>query len=188
MEDKVEKIEIIKNKIATLRKKVAILEEEMFFRQDVKSKINALREEIFELENKVFVEKGPTYTNEVLDLYLEDDSNIGLYENYKIALAGTEIFIGSVRVCYENMRDNMLGNIGYGLYSDFRGNGYMIQALELLREPMLEKGLEKPIITVDPENNSSIRVIEKFGGKKLENDKWYDTYEVDLDDESHKSR
>lgn len=191
MEEKEKEIERLQNRIAVLRKKIAILEEKQpddYFDRGLYSVICDLRNEIFKLQRKILVVKGPIYTNGILDLYLEEGSKVGIFENYNIALAGTERFIGSVRVVYDDMRNNMYGNIGYGLNRDFQGHGYMLQALEILREPMLQKGLERPILTVEPDNKPSVRTIEKFGGKKLENDDWYDIYEVDLTEKGSKGK
>lgn len=59
-----------------------------------------------------------------------------------------------------------------------------IEALKMLKEIIIKKGLNKPRITTYPDNIPSIRVAEKFGGKLLDGpeytDKSYITYEVDL--------
>jgi len=191
MKAKEKKISELQNKIEDLRKRIALLESakaEYDFDREVYTKIYVLENKILELQRRIRVEKGPTYTDGVLDLYLEDDSKIGSFENYNIALAGTGRFIGSIRVAYGDMRDNIFGNIGYKLSRKFRGNGYMLQALEILRGPMIHKGLERPIITVEPDNKPSVRTIEKFGGKKVDDSNWYDTYEVDLKEKTSKSK
>lgn len=152
--------------------------------------IFGLRERIKKLQGMLSLNQSPTYSNGVLDLYLDESAEkIGkVCENYNIALAGEKEFIGYVRVTYDVMNDNFLGNIGYKLNREFRGNGYMLQALEMLRKTMLDKGLTNPIINVRPDNMPSVKTIEKFGGKKLDKDEWYDSYEVDLREENRRSK
>ncbi len=172
----------LEKKLAELENRYLQMDYELLHSADGRRLYDELLEEIAEVKRQILAAKVPDYTNGILDLYLMDEADkIGKEcENYNIAIAGTGKVIGYVRVTYDDMSDNFLGNIGYKLSSQYRGNGYMLQALEILKKPMLAKGLEKPIITVKPNNDSSIRVIEKFGGRKLENDEWYDAYEVDL--------
>lgn len=56
------------------------------------------------------------------------------------------------------------GHVGYGLHPDERGKGYgtVMLALGLVRARAL--GLDRVLITCDPENIPSARVIEKNGG------------------------
>lgn len=183
----------VEDRIRMVQKKLDEVEDYLFnnyYTFEGADKLYLLRKELSELQERLIFEKGPTYTNGEIDLYLDEEADkVGkVCENYNIALAGEKRFIGHVRVTYDEMSDNFLGNIGYELNREFRGNGYMLQALEILKRPMLESGLERPIITVDPKNRASVRTIEKFGGKKLDKDEWYDSYEVDLGEKSNKSK
>ena len=74
----------------------------------------------------------------------------------------------------------MLGNVGAELNKEYRGNRYSLQALELLKDIMIDKGLTKPIFTVRPNNIPSIKTIENFGGKLIEEEPDLNIYEVDL--------
>lgn len=193
MRDKEKEYSQIEEKIKLVQKKLEEVEYYLFniyYSEEGRDKLYLLQEELNDLQDRLIFEKGPIYTNGVLDLYLDEEADkVGkVCEHYNIALAGEKRFIGYVRVTYDDMKDNFLGNIGYQLNRDFRGNGYMLQALEILKKPMLDRGLERPIITVESENTASVRTIEKFGGKKLEKDDWYDSYEVDLGDETHKRK
>lgn len=184
----------LKKQIEELELKIEDLEELGFSSgehgEKVYRPIFILREKIKELQRMLSLNQFPAYSNGVLDLYLDESADkVGkVSENYNITLTGEKRFIGYVRVTYDNMSDNFLGNIGYELKREFRGNGYMLQALEILREPMLKKGLEKPVITVQSDNIPSVRTIEKFGGKKLDKDEWYDSYEVDLEEKTNRSK
>lgn len=119
------------------------------------------------------------YSNGIINVGLDSEYFDSNEERYVITLTSSDKVIGNIMVSYKIV-DKFLANIQYELVREARGNGYMIQALELLREPLIEKGLSKPYISVDPENIPSVRTIEKFGGKKIDNDDWFDTYEIDL--------
>lgn len=128
----------------------------------------------------------PSYTNGIIDLYLDFSSDS--VSDYIITLSGSTKEIGNVRINWEDV--DMFGNIGCSLYQEYRGNHYMIQALELLKKPMIEKGLTKPHIMIEPGNISSIKSVEQFGGvliKESDDEQFWNTYEVDLLD-SKKSK
>lgn len=183
MEDEIVNIEKLKEALEKLEKKRMIMDyTEGVWDVGSRSEYEALLEEMRVIKRKILALKSPNYSNGLLDLYIDDEAQkIGRNcENYNIALAGTGEIIGYIRVTYDDMSDNFLGNIGFKLSRQYRGNGYMLQALELLNKTMLDKGLKKPIITVEAWNKASVRTIEKFGGKKLDKDEWYDSYEVDL--------
>ena len=60
-----------------------------------------------------------------------------------------------------------IGNIGYNIDENFRGNGYAGEAVTLLLEVFKKNGFKKIYITNIPENNASRRVCEKLGAKFL---------------------
>lgn len=174
----------IQDKIKVLEEKINSMEA-LYFKNSKNidySEIRLLWNEVSKLKQKILFLEGPTYSSENLDLYLDRDANlIGKEcEIFKIFLAGSNIFIGTIRVTYDNMRDNFLGNIGYELKREYRGNGYMLETLNILRKPLINKGLTKPIITTKKDNYASIKTIKNYGGVKLEDDKWYNIFEVDL--------
>lgn len=141
-----------------------------------------IRREIFEIETLIRLKNGPCFTNGILDLYFDYDDSCEDEEYYNITLHNCLVIIGHVRITYSNFC-SFLGNIGYELCESSRGNGYMIQALEMLSEVMIDNGLTKPIITVYPDNIPSLKTIEKFGGVLIDGiseNKSYVTYEVDL--------
>ena len=190
MSDKDKKISELKKKLEELENKYYQMDIELFHSAEGRRIYDELLLEMAEIKRQILVVRGPDYTNGVLDLYFNSDyDRVGVVcENFDIAIAGTGRVIGNVRITYDDMRDNFLGNIGYKLSHQYRGNGYMLQVLEILKKPMLDKGLEKPIITTAPGNTASIRTIEKFGGKRIENDDWYNIYEVDLTEKTGKSK
>ena len=58
-----------------------------------------------------------------------------------------------------------VGNIGYEIFDDFRGNGYAPEAVELVKKVFIKNDIHKIIITNDPENEASMRVCEKVGAR-----------------------
>jgi predicted acetyltransferase len=60
---------------------------------------------------------------------------------------------------------NYGGNIGYSIAPKYRGRGYATSMLRLAL-PMCKKlGMKEALLTIEPGNSSSRRVIEKNGGK-----------------------
>jgi predicted acetyltransferase len=56
------------------------------------------------------------------------------------------------------------GHIGYYIRPGRRGEGFGSKMLELALEKARKLGLERVLITCDPKNAASVRVIEKNGG------------------------
>jgi predicted acetyltransferase len=57
------------------------------------------------------------------------------------------------------------GHIGYYVRRSERGKGYAKQALRLALTRLHERGIDRALITVDPENAASNRVVVANGGK-----------------------
>lgn len=155
---------------------------------DCINQIDQLYYEIALIKQKISLIKGLIASNEAIDIYLDEKSSTKEEKNYLITIHNTLDKIGYVRVTLENVTSH-LGNIGYRLDKKFQGKGYMLQALNLLKPIMIEEGLTKPKITVYPDNISSVKTIESFGGKLMpkENELFsWDTYEVNLTDAEEK--
>ena len=60
------------------------------------------------------------------------------------------------------------GNIGYGIFPDYRGHHYAEKACRLLFELAGRHALDYVIITCNPDNPASRRTCERLGGKLLE--------------------
>ena len=78
--------------------------------------------------------------------------------------------IGMVRVRHHLNEKLRLhgGHIGFFVRRDQRGKGYAKEALRLALDELRERGEKRALLTVDPDNTPSIRVIEANGGR-LEN-------------------
>jgi predicted acetyltransferase len=57
------------------------------------------------------------------------------------------------------------GHIGYYIHSDHRGKGYARAMLRLVLEELRKVGEKRALLTTDPDNTPSIRVIEANGGR-----------------------
>lgn len=154
--------------------------------KDCIRKIDELYHEIALIDEKInLLKRILISSNQVIDLYLDEESSTKEEKNYFITIHNTLNKIGYVRVTLENV-NSYLGNIGYRLDERFQGSGYMLQALNLLKPTMIEEGLTKPKITVYPDNIASVKTIENFGGRlipKENNIFGWDTYEVNLTEE-----
>jgi len=179
-----------KDTLMELRQRLELVEHELYnwekkFQEDssyeVFERVEELYNEVKRLRLKLYKISGPTYSDGVLDLYLDEEKQDDSLEQYDIMLCGTDEIIGNVVVSKE-YSESLFGNIGYVLNREYRGHGYMLEALEILRGPLIDEGIKKPLFSVKPNNKSSIRTIEKFGGhmieSKLDN---FIQYEVDLE-------
>jgi len=182
LEDKLHDLHLKSEKL--LEEKNQYIDDSLKRRNYIKE-LEQISHEIMMIKYEIFTIKGPIVSNQDIDIYLDVELSTKEEKNYFIAIHNTLDKIGYVRVTLENVT-SYLGNIGYRLDKKFRGNGYMLQALNLLKPTMIEEGLTKPKITVYPNNISSVKTIEKFGGKLIpkENDiVGWDTYEVNLSEE-----
>ncbi len=59
-----------------------------------------------------------------------------------------------------------VGHIGYEILPEHRGNSYSYFACDAIR-PFVQEFYNKVILTCDPENTPSIKIIEKLNGKFL---------------------
>jgi predicted acetyltransferase len=90
---------------------------------------------------------------------------------YSICLHGTKEVIGDIK--YRGELDEITtlstGNIGYYIAKQYRCNGYVSEALQILSDKLYEDGINTIYIAAKPDNIASRRVAEKFGGKIMHN-------------------
>lgn len=122
-----------------------------------------LLEEIRELENKRFWLTSLVKFNDVIEIRkLSSDKY-----KYEIYLRSTYECIGEID--YRKFHaSGYMGDVGYHIYKEFRGNGYAYQALELLGEKLYEDNIPNFVISAEDDNIASIKIIEKYGGKLKE--------------------
>lgn len=182
-------IEELEVRLNTLVNQMNVLEEEQLFgtlgltEAEFNETLGYLRTRYFEIVDELDKLKKADYSDGEIDLLVNKKKS---YEErdvyYDIRLSDSRDYIGEIRVTFVNPI-SFSGDIGYELKPEFRGNGYMIKALNVLKEPLRERGLVRPKLTVYPNNKASVRTIEKFGGKKIDTNGFYDTYQVDLEDD-----
>lgn len=71
----------------------------------------------------------------------------------------------SIRHTLDHPAGQMTGHIGYAVLPEFRGRGHATEILRLAIGHAREHlGIQRVLLTCDPDNHASARVIEKNGG------------------------
>lgn len=128
--------------------------------------------------NELLFVDPPVASNDTLSLYVDSDKSCDDELYYVISQTGTHNVIGEITILA--VADKYYGNVGYSLNKEHRGNGYMLQALNLLTEPLIDFGVDKSIFTVKPDNIASVKTIQGYGGILIDSDDEIDIYEVVL--------
>ncbi|MBL4933143.1 GNAT family N-acetyltransferase [Clostridium paridis] len=109
-------------------------------------------------------------TDEEIDLIIENrapaDDEKGYVPTYKyiITLHNSKDCIGKIDIRIGNNENSYYGgNIGYEIYEDYRGNGYPSKACAIIKQVATSHGMNKLIITCNPNNYPSRRTCEKAG-------------------------
>lgn len=132
--------------------------------------INKLEMEKFHIQTSLgsvksnlrIFEHKPNLTNGEIDIYLNSNEGDIAFQGI-IYLHDTSIEIGQID--YRGPCDSKwLGDIGYTISPEHRGNNYAYQALELISPVISSKGIERVTITTQESNIPSVKTIEKFGG------------------------
>jgi predicted acetyltransferase len=88
------------------------------------------------------------------------------------AARGEDGFCGVINLRWQHgtaaLPPHVLGHIGYAVVPWKRGRGHATQALRLLLQEAGHAGLDHVILTTDPDNLASQRVIAANGGRLLE--------------------
>lgn len=74
--------------------------------------------------------------------------------------------------------DEATGEIELMLHSDYWAQGYMTEVLTTLIPILWQKGMQKLVADVDPRNNASIKVLNRFGFVETHRKK--KTFETDI--------
>ena len=132
---------------------------------------------------------NPSVVGKEIDLYLKNihnqmEKSPEKFE-YIITIHDEKTVVGMIEIRFKLLEsEKEIGNIGANIKEEYRGKRYSKMAFELLRDTMLEHGLQKPLFTVKPDNYSSIRSLNAIGAKLIENednsDSYY-SYEYDLE-------
>lgn len=160
LENEIKKLEIEKNKLKDLLLNDYNLEstkrmELIRITRELEDKIDIKKNELY----KMLISKEPDLSDGIIDLYKTTNDN---EINYTIYLSNTEKCIGFLD--YRKYDDGVLGNIGYGINPEYRGNHYSLQALNLVSKDIEKDDIDSVVISVKKDNIPSIKIIEKFGG------------------------
>lgn len=154
--------------------------------ETIEDLIGKLKEEYMRIVDEIDRVKKADYSDGELDLIINPRKGYGDRDvYYDIRITNTPVYIGEIRVTYANPV-KFFGDVGYELKPEHRGKGYMVKALNVLKQPLRENGLNKPKFTVYPSNVASVKTIQKFGGEKIDSTGLYDIYEVDLEEDNDK--
>lgn len=93
----------------------------------------------------------------------EEKGHVPSYK-YRITLHNMDDTIGAIDIRIGHNENTYYGgNIGYTINEEYRGNGYAAKACKIIREVAIAHGMEKLIITCNPDNFPSRRTCEKVG-------------------------
>lgn len=175
-------IEIIQNKINS------ISEEDYELVNEYSKELFNLKYKLQTLEKQYFLERNPEYSNDEIDLYIKNYHDL-IIDNpdsltYYITKHNSKELIGTTEVRFNlSEKDKYLGNMGANINPIYRGNRYSSKTVKLLKEPLVKRGLIKPIFTVEETNQSSIKSLINMGAEQIEyvsnTDKPYYVFEYD---------
>lgn len=114
------------------------------------------------MSNLRIYEQKPDLSDGEIDIYLNSNEGDISFRGI-IYLHDTSLEVGVID--YRGPCDSKwLGDIGYTINEEYRGNNYAYKALELISPVIASKGIDKVIITTYANNIPSVKTIEKFGG------------------------
>ena len=136
-----------------------------------------------ELDDIIYFKKPPVATNNVIDLrksreYLLEDQNANsVIGGYEIYIHNTNICVGDIE--YRGYHTNpYFADVGGSVIKEHRGNGYLFQALSLLKELLSRKGINDFWASANKDNIPSLKTIKKLGGILLDSGPNFEIYEV----------
>lgn len=153
------------------------------------SYIDAIREAAFcNMALGSFADESPEeilqdpqrYINHILSMtprvvIMLDGSQYSIYSHELFWLTDNDRFLGSVSLRYageEKVIEQFGGHIGIAIRPSLINRGYGVKAAalawQLASEKFLERDITKIIVTCNPENAASRRLIEHNGGKLIE--------------------
>lgn len=88
------------------------------------------------------------------------------YDNdffFDIALHNTTILIGEINYEDKYREVDYMGNVGYSIFKDYRGNHYATKALNLLKELLIKAEKNEIVLSIAPDNKASQNTAKNFG-------------------------
>lgn len=125
------------------------------------------------------------YITKGIKNYMNKNKNSNMIVTVYVKLHDMDERIGYISLRFGDAKKYIFANIGYEIDEMYRGNNYTLKALNLLKDFMIENGMNKPVVIISKDNIPSNKVIQRFGGYLISNfnDGFenINTYEVDLD-------
>lgn len=91
------------------------------------------------------------------------------YEYYDIYLHNTDEYVGNIWCDtsddYELIK--YLGNVGYEIKEEYRGNHYALKALQMIKEIMKDNNMREMIFSIEPKNTYSVNVAKQMGATRV---------------------
>ncbi|MBU2510821.1 GNAT family N-acetyltransferase [bacterium] len=101
----------------------------------------------------------------------------------------------NTKVGYLNLRigtnvsiEKYAGHIGYGIDEEFRGNNYAAKACNLTKGILKQHAINPVWITSNPENQASIKTLQRIGAEFIETLDVPKDHEIYLEGDHRKSR
>ncbi len=108
--------------------------------------------------------KGPVVSLSLVSFYTDKDKLP--YYLYRITLGNIQIGKISLRLGVDEYI-MLEGHIGYDIDEAYQGHHYAYYALELIKTLAKAHGYQKVLITMNPQNQSSIKTVLKAHGKLI---------------------
>lgn len=133
-----------------------------------------------EIKNKKFLLPWLQWINDLkstkntYDFLRYTDKNWESNLSYEYFIILNDEIIGNCSAVSVNMKDKK-AELGYWLANDYRGCGYMMEAVRLLEQELFKNGFNKIIIRNDVLNKSSVNVAKNLGYELegvLKQDNW----------------
>ena len=151
-------------------------------RDSLYQKQDLLEHELYYLSEKIFWELPPVKSDGGVELRKTIDGRNAVKEDmtgeYSICLANEKEVVGHISYRGYHVSD-YLGDIGYTVYPEFRGNNFSYRALCMLGELLKENGVDDFWISTYKSNTPSVKVIEKYGGMPIKEDDYYSLYRAE---------
>ena len=142
-----------------------------------------IEENIGKIEELIYFKIPPLATNDIIDLRksrehpLEEQNDNNLIGCYEIFLHNTNISVGGIEYRGYHFHE-YFADVGGEIIKEYRGNGYLYQALSLLKELLSKKGIDDFWAAANENNIPSIKTIKKLGGILLDSKSGTELYKV----------
>lgn len=122
----------------------------------------SLRKSLLDIKYKILILGPNKLESSELDLAKIQSEIL----QYRILLHNTDITVGSLtyRGCHH---DNYLGDIGYIIDREYRGNYYAYKATQMISDLLKKNDIEDFWISTKNDNIPSIKTIEKLNGSLI---------------------